>query len=81
MVRYILKWERDGWKTASGEPVKHQELIKNIRAILKKHEKTIQIRHISELGLKSHQPLNGDESNFVSFVHHGNEMADKLSIA
>lgn len=35
---WISKWERDGWKLSSGQPVKNLDLVKRLSEQLKKHD-------------------------------------------
>jgi ribonuclease HI len=37
MTRWIAGWKRKGWKTAGGEPVKNQELVRALDAELARH--------------------------------------------
>lgn len=46
--KFIKKWKRNGWKTAKDEPVKNQELIKKIDALLAKIE--IEFVHVKGHG-------------------------------
>src|SRR6476469_3869849 len=37
MTKWILGWKRKGWKTAGGEPVKNQDLVKALDAEIARH--------------------------------------------
>jgi ribonuclease HI len=37
MTKWIAGWKRKGWKTAGGEPVKNQELVRALDAELARH--------------------------------------------
>jgi ribonuclease HI len=37
MTKWILGWKRKGWKTAGGEPVKNQDLVKALDAEISRH--------------------------------------------
>lgn len=37
MTKWIAGWKRKGWKTASGDPVKNQDLVKALDAELARH--------------------------------------------
>lgn len=38
--RWIEKWEANGWRTASKEPVKNQELWEELIGLVEKHQVT-----------------------------------------
>jgi ribonuclease HI len=38
MTKWVAGWKRKGWKTAGGEPVKNQDLVKALDAELARHE-------------------------------------------
>ena len=38
MTKWIAGWKRKGWKTAGGEPVKNQDLVRALDAELARHE-------------------------------------------
>jgi ribonuclease HI len=38
MTKWIAGWKRKGWKTAGGEPVKNQDLVRALEAELARHE-------------------------------------------
>jgi ribonuclease HI len=37
MTRWIAGWKRRGWKTASGDPVKNQDLVRALEAEIARH--------------------------------------------
>jgi ribonuclease HI len=37
MTKWIHGWKRKGWKTASGDPVKNQDLVRALEAELERH--------------------------------------------
>ena len=75
---YLPRWEASGWVTSSGKPVKHQATIRSIKTLLDRLP-SIQLHHISELGLTSHQ-AKADLSGYEQLVvWEGNDRADKLA--
>ena len=38
MTKWIAGWKRKGWKTAGGDPVKNQDLVRALEAELARHE-------------------------------------------
>jgi len=38
MTKWIHGWKRKGWKTASGDPVKNQDLVRALEAELARHD-------------------------------------------
>ncbi len=38
MTKWIAGWKRKGWKTASGDPVKNQDLVMALEAEIARHE-------------------------------------------
>jgi ribonuclease HI len=38
MTRWLAGWKRKGWKTASGDPVKNQDLVQALEAEIARHE-------------------------------------------
>ena len=64
---WIKNWEKNDWKTANGQTVKNQDIIKPINDILKKHKRKITFKHV-----RSH---TGD----TTFEALSNEKADKLA--
>jgi ribonuclease HI len=47
ITRWLPGWKRKGWKTASGQPVKNQDLWMSLDAICKRH-------HVSWEWVKGH---------------------------
>jgi ribonuclease HI len=38
MTKWIAAWKRRGWKTAAGDPVKNQDLVRALEAEIARHE-------------------------------------------
>jgi ribonuclease HI len=38
MTRWLAGWKRKGWRTASGDPVKNQDLVQALEAEIARHE-------------------------------------------
>ena len=38
MTKWIHGWKRKGWKTAGGDPVKNQDLVRALDAEIARHE-------------------------------------------
>ena len=38
MTKWLAGWKRKGWKTAGGDPVKNQDLVKALDAEIQRHE-------------------------------------------
>jgi ribonuclease HI len=38
MTKWVVGWKRKGWKTAGGEPVKNQDLVRALDAELARHD-------------------------------------------
>lgn len=75
-------WERNGWMTSGGKPVKYQEVIKYIKhhlEIYKDQKRRIKVRHIKEVGLKSHQSKPMDDKLLENMIWEGNKVADELA--
>jgi len=76
------RWEQNGWLTAGGDPVKYQLYIEYIRDQIQDLALggvVCTIRHIKEVGLKSHQ---GKPSEMLpKMVWEGNRRADILARA
>lgn len=71
------KWVKNGWKTTGGDDVKYQEFISYIVQEIESAPYKIRIRHIKEVGLKSHQSEPDDP--IVKMIWKGNKQADKLA--
>lgn len=77
---YIHMWRRNGWLTAGKQPVKHKHIIQEAARDLESMP-FVKLRHISEVGLKSHDK----ESDVAGLplisrrVWAGNDVADKLA--
>lgn len=50
-------WQKRGWKTTKGTPVRHEELIKSIRALLDANRHRIQLFKV-----KAHVGIPGNEA-------------------
>lgn len=81
LTQYIHVWKKNGWVTASNAPVKHRELIEDCYERWQKlTPMRVRLRHISELGLKSHQSHPGmDAPALTQLVWNGNRTADTLA--
>jgi ribonuclease HI len=69
MTKWIAGWKRKGWKTAGGEPVKNQDLVRALEAEIARHE-TIRWHWVKghEVGAQhAHKALN--------------DRADRLAVA
>ena len=77
---YIIRWEQNGWRTSTGNPVKHSDTVRKIHSALTR-EQNVKLRHIKEVGLKSHQSLASlQEKNILTLrVWKGNNVADELA--
>jgi ribonuclease HI len=69
MTKWIVGWKRKGWKTAGGDPVKNQDLVKALDAEIGRHE------HVRWHWVKGHE----------TGAAHGhkalNDRADVLAVA
>lgn len=81
LTQYINVWEKNGWVTSSNTPVKHRELIEDCYNRWQKLTPIrVRLRHISEVGLKSHQSRPGmDSPALKQLVWNGNRTADILA--
>jgi ribonuclease HI len=52
---FIEVWKKNNWKKADGKPVKYQETIEQIAGYLDKYKGNVELRHISEVGIVSHE--------------------------
>jgi len=77
---YIHKWRENGWTTTSGNPVKHKRLIVECDKLLTKL-RHIKLRHISEVGLTSHDSEASvkNAKPLTRRVWAGNRRADQLA--
>lgn len=80
LKNYMKVWLLNGWVTSSGKPVKHVEIIKEIDRIMFRHPK-VKLRHISEVGLKSHMSKTSvaGMSSDAQLIWEGNRKADILA--
>ncbi len=71
-TKWIDAWERNGFKTASGAPVKNQDLIREVVGMLRTAKSPVFMRHV-----RAHrqQPDSMEERD----VWYGNLRADELS--
>jgi ribonuclease HI len=69
MTRWITGWKRRGWKTAAGEPVKNQDLVRALEAELARHER-----------VRWHW-VRGHETGAAHAHKALNERADRLAVA
>lgn len=72
---YIHTWVRNGWRTAKGPPVKHQELITEGVRLLE--ESDVVMHHIKDVGLRAHSARPADA--FGARIWAGNKQADVLA--
>ena len=77
IYNWYPKWVKNGWKTASGGDVLYKEVISFIVHQLEEIPYDIKIRHIKEVGLKSHQGEPDDP--IIKSIWKGNKEADKLA--
>jgi ribonuclease HI len=80
LADYIHRWRENGWKTSSGNPVKHRRIIEDCDRLLTKL-RHVKLRHISEVGLSSHDSeasVRGAEPLTIR-VWDGNRRADELA--
>lgn len=81
VTQYIHIWKKNGWVTATNAPVKHRELIEDLYDRWQKFTPfRVHLRHISEIGLKSHQTHPGTKAPALTqLVWDGNRRADLLA--
>eukprot|EP01069_Polyplicarium_translucidae_P007377 Polyplicarium_translucidae@DN3100_c0_g1_i1.p1 len=65
-TQWHRSWQSNGWKTASGQPVKNQDIIRNVQALIDERG-GIEGGRVSFVKVKGHGGV------------YGNEMADKLA--
>jgi len=77
---YIHKWRENGWVTNSGKTVKHRFLLQRCSRLLTKL-RHVRIRHISEVGLHSHDTKASvkNAAALTKRVWAGNKRADELA--
>ena len=68
--KWIYNWIGNGWKTATGKPVQHQDILMEIYDILK--DRDVKWTHI-----RSHKKEPIDEEQ--KFYWNGNKIADELA--
>ncbi|WP_320671535.1 ribonuclease H family protein [Patulibacter defluvii] len=69
MTQWLAGWKRKGWKTASGDPVKNQDLVTALDAAIGEHGA------VRWLWVRGHE--TGDEHAHKAF----NDRADQLAVA
>lgn len=83
VTKWIHGWQKNGWKTSNGNPVLHRNLIEYIFYTIPKVNCDCRIRHIKEVGLKSHKnskPTGETKYDLLSrMVWEGNNIADNLA--
>ena len=77
VYKWYDKWVKNGWKKTDGGDVLYKEVISFIVYAIKEVPYTIKIRHIKEVGLKSHQ--GEPEDPIIKCIWKGNKEADKLA--
>ncbi len=70
-------WEKNGWKTTKGTKVKYALLIQDIHRMINNRRYNLQIRHIKDVGIYSHDARPADP--FARIVWRGNKKADELA--
>lgn len=77
LTDWYALWERNGYLTKSGTPVKHAETIQTCVSKMKSIRKT---RILNFMHMRSHQPKPKTyNDNFQIFLWHGNNCADILA--
>jgi ribonuclease HI len=69
MTTWIAGWKRKGWKTAGGQPVKNQDLVKALEAEIARHE-----------AIRWHW-VKGHETGAAHAHKALNDRADRLAVA
>jgi ribonuclease HI len=69
MTKWIVGWKRKGWKTAGGDPVKNQDLVKALDAEIERHAA------VRWHWVKGHE--TGDQHSHKVL----NDRADQLAVA
>src|SRR5215203_7051553 len=69
MTRWIAGWKRKGWKTAGGEPVKNQDLVRALDAEIGRHAA------VRWHWVRGHE--TGGDHGYKAF----NDRADRLAVA
>jgi ribonuclease HI len=69
MTKWIKGWKRRGWKTAGGDPVKNQDLVRALEAEIERHAS------VRWHWVKGHE--TGDEHAHKAL----NDRADQLAVA
>lgn len=71
-------WRKNGWLTTHLGPVKYRNLIEKGTKLLQALP-NVKLRHISEVGLVSHAPLDQHATALTKAVWAGNRRADGLA--
>jgi ribonuclease HI len=69
MTKWILGWKRKGWKTAAGDPVKNQDLVRALDDEIRRHAE------VRWHWVRGHE--TGDEHSHKVL----NDRADRLAVA
>ncbi len=69
MTKWLPGWKRKGWKTAGGQPVKNQDLVRALEAEIERHEA------VRWHWVKGHETGRGNEHKAL------NDRADALAVA
>jgi ribonuclease HI len=69
MTKWIRGWKRRGWKTAGGDPVKNQDLVRALEAEIERHD-----------GVRWHW-VRGHETGAEHAHKALNDRADRLAVA
>ena len=76
VTKWVTGWQRKGWKTANGKPVKNKGLIQDIMSVLGEIKKDVSFEHV-----RSHQKEPRDKTSLEYILWRGNDMADRLATA
>ena len=69
MTKWLPGWKKKGWKTAGGQPVKNQDLVKALEAEIERHDA------VRWHWVKGHETGKGNEHKAL------NDRADQLAVA
>lgn len=77
LTKWHTTWERNGWVTAKGEPVKHAEIIKESLALI--HPLHPSEPRVKFLHINSHRKKPNKSEQQEMILWHGNDQADHLA--
>lgn len=78
VYEYSIGWVKNGWIASTGEKVKYRKHIEYVISQLKELP-NCKLRHIKELGLKSHKSKPHPDDIIANMVWEGNNVADDLA--